>query len=131
MQNTTPFSIAEGQLVYAIPGGNAARYNNNPIEMTVSKIARKYFYCTCGTARTFRFDMETFKYAPTPTDDENSNYFLFESWKTLQEYLRHKKIRENLLLAFRSYSWDLKISPESLEAIYEIMLKENLTTPIE
>ena len=126
MQNTTTFPMAEGQLVYAIPGGNAARYKNDPIEMTVSKIGRKYFYCTCGTARTFRFDKETFTYAPTPTDDENSNYILFESLEGSLYHIKANEMRNAVHSVFSSYFARDKIPDRAIEVIYNILVQEKI-----
>lgn len=126
MQNITPFPITEGQLVYAIPGGNAARYKNDPIEMTVSKIGRKYFYCTCGTARTFRFDKETFRYAPTPTDDDNSDYTLFESLEGALYHIEANEMRTAVHSVFSNYFARDKIPDRTIEAIYNILVQEKI-----
>ena len=126
MPNINPFPITEGQLVYAIPGGNAARYNNNPIEMTVSKIGRKYFYCTCGTARTFRFDKETYGYAPTPTDDENSNYVLFESLEGALYHIEVAEMRTAVHSVFLSCFTRDKIPDRAIEVIYNILVQEKI-----
>lgn len=126
MQIITLFPITEGQLVYAIPGGNAARYNNNPIEMTVSKIGRKYFYCTCGTARTFRFDKETFRYAPTPTDDENSDYTLFESLEGALYHIAANEMRTAVHSVFSNYFARDKIPDRVIEVIYNILVQEKI-----
>ena len=126
MPNTTTFPITENQTVYAIPGGNAARYNNNPIEMTISKIARKYFYCTCGTARTFRFDKGTFEYAPTPTDDENSYYTLFESLETVLYHIQVAEMRTAVHSVFSSYFDRDKIPDRAIEVIYNILVQEKI-----
>jgi hypothetical protein len=126
MQIITLFSITEGQLVYAIPGGNAARYKNDPIEMTVSKIGRKYFYCTCGTARTFRFDKETFRYAPTPTDDENSDYTPFESLEGALYHIEANEMRTAVHSVFSSYFARDKIPDRAIEAIYNILVQEKI-----
>lgn len=126
MQNTTPFPITEGQLVYAIPGGNAARYKNDPIEMTVSKIGRKYFYCTRGPFRTYRFDKETFEYAPTPTDDENSNYTLFESLEGALYHIEANEMRTAVHSVFSSYLTRDKIPDRVIEVIYNILVQEKI-----
>lgn len=120
------FPITEGQLVYAIPGGNAARYKNDPIEMTVSKIGRKYFYCNCGTARTFRFDKETYGYAPTPTDDENSNYVLFESLEGALYHIEVAKMRSTVRSVFASYSASDRIPDRVIEVIYNILAEAKI-----
>ena len=123
---TFPFPITEGQFVYAIPGGNAARYKNTPIEMTVSKIGRKYFYCTCGTARTFRFDKKTFEYAPTPTEDENSNYILFESLEGALYRIEANEMRIAVHSIFSSYFMRDKIPDTVIEAIHGILVQAKI-----
>ena len=131
MANTKAIPIKVGTAVFALPGGNYARYGKKIWEGAITRIGRIYFYARFEGRGEEKFSIQDFS---SRCEDCNSSLMLFPSLEACQDYLLYKAQKLAVKEFFSRVSvWDKDEIPsqESMNAIYEILLKEGLIKPVQ
>lgn len=116
------FPITKGMTVFLQPTGNNLRgWTGEPIQGTITKIGRKYFYVQKENIvwREYRFDLNTFVYDDS---DSNAGYIVYpdeESFNRAQEYRK-------MLQRIRTYfgCWTNEPSYACVKKIFDFLVED-------
>lgn len=113
----------EGKVVYLIPTGNNARYNNKTKKATVIKVAKVFI-----TIRFEGWDTESkLRYNGNELDGGyNSGYLLFETEDEIEDLKEISEISKKISSHYRYCSDYQKLSLSKLKQLVEIL---DLKTP--
>ncbi len=109
-------AITVGNIVAAIPEGNAARYGIKIVVGTITKVGRKYFYVQFRTrGETVKYDLKTLE---SFCDDCNSRYVLFANVDDANKELERRELEKEI----RAGLWRLKeLGYEETAQIYKLL----------